>query len=186
MWSAEMIDMFRVTDLSPLLRSVVSVDPAGTATRRSDETGIIVAGKGEDGDYYVIEDRSGRYTPQGWATRTVSAFDMNEADQVVIEKNYGGDMVRATLVSVRPFLPITEVTSRRGKALRADPVVALYEQGKVHHVGMFSELEDQMTTWVAGDPSPDRVDALVHAITYLSGHRGPSEIATPDSLGWRL
>jgi phage terminase large subunit-like protein len=186
MWSAEMIDLNRVTDLSPLARVVVAVDPAGTATRRSDETGIIVAGKGEDGDYYVMEDRSGRYTPQGWATRTVGAFDVYEADKVVIEKNYGGDMVRTTLESVRPFLPITEVTSRRGKALRADPIVALYEQGRVHHVGVLNELEDQMTTWVVGDSSPDRVDALVHALTHLSGAHGPSEIATPDSLGWRL
>jgi len=186
MWSAEMIDLNRVTDLSPLARVVVSVDPAGTATRRSDETGIIVAGKGEDGDYYVMEDRSGRYTPQGWATRTVASYDANEADRVVIEKNYGGDMVRTTLESVRPNLPITEVTSRRGKALRADPIVALYEQGRVHHVGVLNELEDQMTTWVVGDSSPDRVDALVHALTHLSGSHGPSEIATPDSLGWRL
>jgi len=186
MWSAEMIDLNRVTDLSPLARVVVSVDPAGTATRRSDETGIIIAGKGEDGDYYVMEDRSGRYTPQGWATRTVASYDANEADRVVIEKNYGGDMVRTTLESVRPNLPITEVTSRRGKALRADPIVALYEQGRVHHVGVLNELEDQMTTWVVGDSSPDRVDALVHALTHLSGAHGPSEIATPDSLGWRL
>lgn len=186
LWTNDLIDNFRVTDLSPLSRVAVGVDPAGTATRRSDETGIIVAGKGEDGHYYVVADYSGKYTPNVWAHKTTTAFAIHSADRVVIEKNYGGDMVTTTLRSVDEALPITEVTSRRGKALRADPVVALYEQGKVHHVGVLNDLEDQMTTWVVGEASPDRVDALVHVLTYLSGAHGPSEVATPDNLDWRL
>jgi len=181
MWKPEMIENHRIPTAPPLERIVIGVDPAGTANARSDETGIIGVGKAE-GEYFVLTDLSGRYSPNSWATQTGIAFDAYSADRAVIEKNYGGDMVRTTLASVRPDIPVTEVTSRRGKALRADPVAALYEQGRVHHVGLLNELEDQMTSWVPGNPSPDRLDALVHAITYLMGDHGPSEMATPDSL----
>ena len=181
MWKPEMIEDYRVKTAPPLERIVIGVDPAGTANARSDETGIIVVGKA-GGEFYVLVDRSGRYSPHGWAKETVSAYNGYSGDRVVIEKNYGGDMVRTTLQGVDPDLPITEVTSRRGKALRADPVVALYEQGRVHHVGLFNDLEDQMTSWVPGNTSPDRLDALVHAITYLMGDHGPSQVATPDNL----
>jgi phage terminase large subunit-like protein len=91
-------------------------------------------------------------------------------------------MVRTTLASVRPDIAVTEVTSRRGKALRADPIAALYEQGRVHHVGLFNELEDQMTSWVLGESSPDRLDALVHALTYLSRGNQVTEISSPLNL----
>lgn len=185
MWKPEMIESHRVDSAPPLERIVIGVDPAGTANKRSDETGIIGVGKA-DGEYYVLVDFSGRYSPNTWAMQTGMAYDAYSADRVVVEKNYGGDMVKTTIEGVRPDVPVSEVTSRRGKALRADPVAALYEQGKVHHVGLFNDLEDQMTTWVPGTSSPDRLDALVHGITYLMGDAGPSDIATPDSLPWRL
>ena len=188
MWKPEMIEDHRIivgpiiSGVPPLERIVVGADPAGTVSRRSDETGIIVAGRDEAGELYVLADHSGRYSPQGWATQIGVAYDGHDADRAVVEKNYGGDMVRTTLASVRPDIAVTEVTSRRGKALRADPIAALYEQGRVHHVGVFNELEDQMTSWVLGEPSPDRLDALVHALTHLSVRRQPSEVAVPSSL----
>jgi phage terminase large subunit-like protein len=182
MWKTSMIEDHRIEVAPPLDRIVVGADPAGTVSRRSDETGIIVAGRDQDGDLYVLADHSARYSPQGWATQIGIAYDGHDADRAVVEKNYGGDMVRTTLASVRPDIAVTEVTSRRGKALRADPIAALYEQGRVHHVGLFNELEDQMTSWVLGESSPDRLDALVHALTYLSRGNQVTEISSPLNL----
>jgi phage terminase large subunit-like protein len=182
MWQPSMIDDHRVAVAPPLTRIVVGADPAGAVNRRSDETGIVVVGRDEDGDLYVLADHSARYSPQGWATQIGVAYDGHHADRAVVERNYGGDMVRTTLASVRPDIAVTEVTSRRGKALRADPIAALYEQGRVHHVGVFNELEDQMTSWVLGETSPDRLDALVHGLTHLASRYGPSEVATAANL----
>lgn len=160
-------------------RIVVSIDPAGSSDRKRDETGIVVVGKIGD-RYYVLDDLSGHYTPDGWAKAAWAAFDKYEADSVVAEKNYGGEMVLSTLRNSRADGPVKLVTSRRGKVLRAEPVVSIYEQSRVHHVGVFEELETQMTEWVpAQSDSPDRVDALVHGITELEGISAPGAVAVP-------
>ena len=186
LWRSELIELFRVDEPGPdyFDRIVVSVDPAGTAAARSDETGIIVVAA-RDKQFYVLADASGRYSPETWAQKVVALYDTCLADKVVVEKNYGGDMVRSVLRAVSSALPVEEVTSRRGKALRAEPIEALYEQGRVHHIGLFNELEDQMTSWVPGNPSPDRLDALVHGITALTRTVSPSSIAVPMDLNWR-
>lgn len=161
-------------------RIVVGVDPAGSSDRKRDQTGIVVVGKkGED--FYILDDLSGHYTPNGWAKAVWDAVDKYQADMVVAEKNYGGEMVLSTLHNIRKDGRVELVTSRRGKVLRAEPVVGIYEQGRVHHFTVFEELETQMTEWVpATQDSPDRVDALVHAMTNLAGIAAPASIAIPD------
>lgn len=190
LWQSEIIEASRVDEPGPddLERVVVGVDPAGTANARSDETGIVVVGMkmlGSVVHFYVLCDASGRYSPEMWALRVVSLYEQYLADSVVVEKNYGGDMVRSVLRAVSSSLPVETVTSRRGKVLRAEPVEALYEQGRVHHVGLLNVLEDQMTGWVPGQPSPDRVDALVHGVTSLMKTVAPASIALPTNLQWR-
>ena len=135
----------------------------------SDETGIVVAGLGVDGHGYVLDDVSGIMTPNEWASRVVAVYRKWKADRVVAEVNNGGDLVHANLRTVDPLVSYREVRATRGKALRAEPVAALYEQGRVHHRGTLAKLEDQMCEW---DPSgsgrsPDRLDALVWALTDL-------------------
>jgi phage terminase large subunit-like protein len=150
-----------------LVRVVVGVDPAISAKDESDETGIIVAGKGADGHAYVLDDLSLRASPDGWARAAVTAYHRNSADRIVAEVNQGGDMVENTVRTVDRNVAYSAVHASRGKYSRAEPIAALYEQGKVHHVGTFAELEDQQCQWVPGDKSPDRLDALVWAITAL-------------------
>lgn len=187
LWNSAMIEADRQRDfdaeITPMERIVVGVDPAGTATRRADETGIVVVGQ-RGGHFYVLADYSGKYTPGGWAEKVSYAYMRHGADRVVAEKNYGGDMVENTLRNSSVNLPLTIVSSRRGKMLRAEPIVALYEQRKVHHVlhpEHLADLEAQMTEWVPGqEDSPDRVDALVHALTELSGNGEAAEIAAPE------
>ena len=184
LWGWEMIEEHRVKTAPELARVEVGIDPAGTSGKRSDETGIVVAGAA-GGEFYVLEDASGTYSPETWARKSVAAYDRHSADAIVPETNYGGEMVVSTLKAVDESPRIRPVNSRRGKVLRADPIVALYEQGKVHHVGLHSDLEDQMITWVPGTTSPDRVDALVHVLTSLAKTVAPAAIATPLSLGAR-
>lgn len=162
-------------------RIVVAIDPAGTSSKKRDETGIIVVGR-KGNDFYLLADASGHYTPDGWATAAWKAFDDWDADRVVAEKNYGGEMVSSTLTNNRPGGPVSLVHSRRGKKLRAEPIVALYEQQRFHHNGIFDEVETQLTEWVPdlGD-SPDRIDALVHGATDLSNGGGPASVAIPKS-----
>jgi hypothetical protein len=161
-------------------RIIVAIDPAGSSDRKRDETGIVVVGKKGD-HYYVLEDLSGHYTPEGWSKAAWGAFDKYQADKIVAEKNYGGEMVLSTLRNKRKDGPVDLVTSRRGKVLRAEPIVSLYEQERVHHFEKFDELETQMCEWVpAKDDSPDRVDALVHGITALAGIAPPVGIAVPS------
>jgi phage terminase large subunit-like protein len=195
LWNTELIiaaqdypdDLRRMLDVVldvrdlPFDRVIVSVDPAGTSTKRSDETGIIVVGK--LGKYFlVLDDLSGKYSPDGWAKKVVFAYEKWRADRVVAEKNYGGDMVRSNLSNQEENLPITLVTSRRGKAIRAEPVVALYEQGRVFHIGNLKELEDEQLRWVPGTgDSPNRIDAEVHGITELFG--GSSEASVTSARG---
>lgn len=163
LWKRDAIDSTRVANVPELIRVVVAVDPAVTSHEGSDETGIVVAGVAGDGHLYVLEDCSCREGPEAWATRVVSAFDRWQADRVVAEVNNGGDLVEANLRTIRTTLPMHKVRAARGKVPRAEPVASLYEQARAHHVGMFHELEDQMCTYVPGDESPDRMDALVWA-----------------------
>lgn len=178
--------MFRRNFQPPnLVRVVVAVDPAGTAHSTSDCTGIIVAGLDSAGLIWVLADKSGRYSPEEWREVVWQAFQDYEADCVVGEKNYGGDMVRSTIRSAADRaeqMPVKLVTATRGKEIRATPVVGLYEQQRVVHVGTLADLEQQQTEWVPpgrfdeeGDPieaskeSPDRLDALVWACFELAG-----------------
>lgn len=157
-----------------LQRVVVAIDPAATSGEQSDETGIVVAGLGVDGLGYVLADRSCRLSPDGWARRAIAAFDEFGADRVVVEVNNGGEMVTQTLQTVRPTLPIVAVHASRGKQARAEPVAALYEQQRVWHTASWDLLEDQLCAWTpASGQSPDRLDALVWALTELMLTGGP-------------
>lgn len=174
LWSRRGLDDYRVAKAPLLKRVVVGVDPAVTSGEKSNESGIVCCALGEDGHGYVLDDDSGVYPPEEMARRVVAMYRRHGADKVVVEVNQGGDLVRSVLRSVAANLPIAEVWARRGKYVRAEPVSALYEQGRVHHVGTLATLEDQMTTFTADrsemedrGSSPDRVDALVWAMTNL-------------------
>lgn len=184
LWNYGIIDW--VDDAPHLDRIVVAVDPAGSTDVRADETGIVVIGR-KGKDQYVLADYTGRYTPDRWGNKAYDAYEEFAADCIVAEKNYGGLMVESVLKqAAKDRARIKLVNSRRGKALRAEPVVARYEQGRVHHVGKrgdLSLLEEEMTSWVPGTgPSPNRVDALVHGSTELGGGGGQASIASPSSL----
>ena len=170
LWSRNVIEALRVREHPPLLRIVVGVDPAATSDPKSDETGIVVAGVDAAGHCYVLADASLQGTPLTWATAVKRVYDQYRADRVVAEKNNGGELVEANLRTVDRTLPYRGVWASRGKQTRAEPISSLYEQGKVHHVGTFPLLEDQMCDWApdSGDPSPDRMDALVWALTELT------------------
>lgn len=167
LWNREIIDAARVRKAMDMARIVVAVDPAVTSGEESDETGIVVVGKDEFGHAYVIEDCSVKGTPDEWGRAAVDAMKRHQADRIVAEVNQGGDMVRYVLETIDKNLPIKLVRASRGKMARAEPISALYEQGKVHHVGAFHKLEDQMCTWEPGMKSPDRMDALVWGMTEL-------------------
>jgi predicted phage terminase large subunit-like protein len=154
-----------------LVRIVVAIDPAVSQNENSDETGIIVAGVDRIGHIYVLEDLSGKYAPHEWARKSIDAFNRHKADRIIAEVNNGGLMVETTLRAVISFVPFKAVHASRGKVTRAEPISALYEQRKVHHVGAFDKLEDQMLAFTSdfdrsrAGYSPDRVDALVWAVT---------------------
>lgn len=189
LWNRKMIDGHRFAVMPTLLdsnfyftRIVVGVDPATTDKEGSDETGIVVAGLGVDKHAYVLADYSGKYSPQAWGEKVAFAFRTWQADMVVAEVNQGGDMVKHILNSIDPNMTIRTVHASRGKMARAEPVAQKYEQGKVHHVGRpvldadglkkeghLDNLEDQMCTWerLSATYSPDRIDALVWALTEL-------------------
>jgi phage terminase large subunit-like protein len=166
-----------------LVRIVVAIDPATTSGEDADETGIIVAGKDGGGRGYVLADRSGHYTPAEWAQLAIALYRQHKADRIVAEVNNGGDMVEATLRMIDPNVPYTAVHASRGKVVRAEPVAALYEQqpGRVFHVGTFPTMEDQMCAFTTDFDrktagfSPDRVDALVWALTDLLVEPMPGE-----------
>lgn len=166
LWRRAMIDETRTASPPGLPRVVVALDPAASST--GNEAGIVAVGHGDDGDFYVLDDRSLRASPDVWASETVAAYHRQNADCIVYETNQGGDMVKNTLRTVDQSVPVAPVRATRGKYTRAEPVAALYEQGRVHHVGIFAELEDQMCEWEPGSESPDRLDALVWGLTYLS------------------
>jgi phage terminase large subunit-like protein len=182
LWSRGVIEACRaVTAPAELARIVVAIDPAASAGADADETGIVVAGKDASGRGWVLADASGRYQPAEWARIAIAAFRAHAADRIVAEVNNGGDMVAATLRMIDPTVPFRAVRAARGKVARAEPVAALYEQGRVRHFGAFPELEDQMCAF-AGDfdratagYSPDRVDALVWALSDLLVEPMPAE-----------
>ena len=169
LWRLAMFDASRVGVAPSLRRIVVAIDPAVTSHEGSDETGIVVAGLGHDGRAYVLEDLSGVYPAEQWARRAVEAYRRHRADRIVCEVNNGGDLVASVLRAVDKAVPVTTVRATRGKSLRAEPVAALYEQGRVSHVGSLARLEDQCVSWdpAGSDRSPDRLDALVWALTDL-------------------
>jgi hypothetical protein len=170
LWTRENLDTYRVDRLpDDLARVVIGVDPPGGAT----ECGIVVAAKAKDGQYYVLADHSLQASPERWATTVIDCYTEYDADAIVSETNFGGDMVQHTLQVVGKqmnVLPnIRPVRASRGKAVRAEPIAALYERGLVHHHNPFPLLEDELCSWTQGDPkSPNRLDALVWALTDLS------------------
>jgi len=172
LWSWDLINQEPAPELD---RIVVAIDPAVTSNKNSDETGIVVAGKkGNRG--YVLEDRSGTYSPNEWAQIAVSLYQKYKADRVIGEVNNGGDMIEQILRQVDKTVSYKAVRASRGKVTRAEPIVSLYEQGLVFHGKKLPELELQMTTWNPGkNESPDRIDALVWAL---------SELMLKNNTGW--
>lgn len=168
LWKRLLIEKFRVKEAPDIVRGVVGVDPSGGVV----ETGIVAAGIAKDGHVYILEDSSLKASPDTWGRDVVRAYIRHRLDVVAGEKNFGGDMVKHVVDTAAKAMGVPvrykDVLASRGKTVRAEPVVALYEQGKVHHVGTFPALEAEMTTWVPGDPSPNRVDALVWAVTELA------------------
>lgn len=183
LWSRSWIENTRIKteQLPSLYRIVVAIDPAVTSGEDSDETGIVIAGATNDGHFYVLEDATMKGTPDSWGKRAVQAYKDWKADRIVAEVNNGGDMVVMVLQQVDKFVPVTKVHATRGKRMRAEPISALYEQGRVHHVGSFTKLEDQMVSWTPeSNDSPDRLDALVWSLTELKD--GGSTLASLASM----
>jgi len=179
LWTHDLLERTRTREHPELSRIVVGVDPAVSSGEGAAETGIIVAGAlpaqhGRVAECYVLDDLTLRGTPHEWASAVVTAYRRYRCDRVVAESNQGGEMVEATIHAVDPTVPVLRVHASRGKYVRAEPVAALYEHGAAHHVGLFPELEDEMVTFVPGEASPDRLDALVWAITALVGNDIPS------------
>lgn len=169
LWSSDIIDRNRVDKAPELIRIVVAIDPSGTATQSSDEAGIVCAGIDASGHGYVLEDASGVFTPNQWATYGVRLLFKYEGNHIVAEVNQGWDMVKTIIHNIDPRVRVVSVAANKGKIARAEPIVALYERGMVHHVGSHHKLEDEMTTWDAREEkiSPGRIDALVYALTDL-------------------
>jgi phage terminase large subunit-like protein len=170
LWKRGQIDALRARQCPTLMRVAVGVDPEASNTEDSAETGIIVAGCAMVNDKlhgYVLDDLSIRESPNKWAMAAVTGYYKHKADTIVAEVNQGGDMVESTIHVADPDVPVKKIHASRGKFTRAEPVSALYEQGRVHHIGFFPDLEDQLCEWVPGNTSPDRLDALVHVLTEL-------------------
>ncbi len=188
LWTQELLERTRRKDLPPLARIVVSVDPAASSSEGAAETGIIVAGaataqRGRPPECFVLDDLTLRGTPNEWAVQAVAAYRTFRADRIVVERNNGGDMVAATIHAVDPRVPVLPVFASRGKYVRAEPVATLYERGLIHHVGRLPKLEDSLVKWAPGHPSPDRLDALVWAITALVEGKGlGGKMPPPDEL----
>jgi predicted phage terminase large subunit-like protein len=185
LWTRAMIDDHRVKGTLPdMVRVVIGVDPSGKS-EGGDEQGIVVVGRGTDGHAYVLADRTTQDTPDGWGRRVVQAYEEFKADRIVVETNFGGQMAIANIANAANHRgyqwpvdgengPVRAVVASRGKVVRAEPIAALYEQGRVHHAGEFDRLEEQMREYVPDDGmSPDRMDALVWACTDLMV-RGPT------------
>lgn len=184
LWKRHWLDRDRIHEQVDCPVLVVGVDPPGTEPGKEDlekeatECGIIVVGRGKPlpdmewqkvQHYYVFDDKSLQASPTGWAKEAIAAYNKYKADCLIPEKNFGGAMVKSTITNVDNKVSIHLVHASRGKYVRAEPVSALYEQGKVHHIGTFPELEDELCEWEPGKKSPNRLDALVWAISYLAG-----------------
>ena len=181
LWTMHLIDRSRKEkkDIPDFNRVVIAIDPAVASKQTSDETGIIVVGKGQDNRYYVLEDSSGRFSADAWARKAVDLFYEYSADRIVAETNNGGDLVERLIRSVDNQVPYKAVHATRGKIVRAEPISALYEQNKVHHIGSFPVLEDQMISYTGSfQTSPDRLDALVWGLSELSKSSG--------NVNWRV
>jgi len=182
LWNNKMINDARLPKdfKTEYTKIIVAIDPAVTSHADSDETGIVVVAKDHTNKYYLLEDRSGKYSPDQWGRIAIELFYTFQANVIVAEVNNGGDLVERLLRSIDSHVRYKSVHASRGKLLRAEPISALYEQGRVSHLGVFPELESQMCTYT-GDrpkPSPDRLDALVWGLTELSKSRG--------DVAWRI
>ncbi|MEU9578805.1 hypothetical protein [Streptomyces chilikensis] len=193
-WQWDWITGNRITPMAfrgvDLTRSLVAIDLSGGSGTANDETGIMAVGRDTRDELYLFADRSGRHGANAWGIEAcLLAIDI-DADAFVVETNFGGDMTRQVLVQAwqelersgrtqgRPIPRIVEVNAKQGKRLRAEPIAQLYEQGRVHHVGEFPELERQMLTWLPGMDSPNRMDSAVHALTQFAN---PTATATGTS-----
>ena len=172
LWTRHGLEETRVMEAPALCRIIVAVDPAVSSSVKSDATGIIAVGRGQDGRGYVLADATlSQARPDVWAARAIALYHRLEADQLVVEVNQGGDMVASVIGAIDPSVPVIAVRAQRGKHLRAEPVAALYAQGRISHVGTFPALEDEMCDFgldgLSAGRSPDRLDALVWALSAL-------------------
>jgi phage terminase large subunit-like protein len=186
LWSLALIEEGRRSkaELPEMRRIVISVDPAVTAHEGSNESGVVACGLGENGHGYLLEDASGRYSPSEWAHKAVALFHKWKADRIVAEANQGGELVRQTIMTVFANAPIKLVHASHGKIARAEPVAALAEQFRLHHIGVFPELEDQLCSYAPGSSgSPDRLDAFVWAMHELMlGVQAPLAYLRPEDI----
>lgn len=166
LWTYDLIDKHRVETAPDLERIVVAIDPAVSVGENSDFTAITVAGISQ-GEFFVLHSEAARWTPNQWASRALDLFDQYEADKIIAERNNGGQMVEHTIRTIRRTAPIKTIHASRGKTVRAEPVAALYEQGKVKHVGFHQQLEDQLITFPVANDHDDLVDSMVYAVTEL-------------------
>jgi phage terminase large subunit-like protein len=185
LWKLSLIEALRRREAPEMKRVVVAIDPAVTSTEQSDETGIVVAGLGVDDHGYLLADLSGRFSPNEWALKAVGAYKDFKADRIIGEVNNGGDLIENTLRTINPRIPFRKVHASRGKKTRAEPIAALYEQSRIHHVGGFGPLEDQLVNWepLGDDRSPDRLDAMVWAFTDLMLERAAPAAASAPMRG---
>jgi phage terminase large subunit-like protein len=169
LWHRDQIEKYRIARFNrdKLRKIVVGVDPEVSSKEESAETGIVVCGEGEDSEGYVIDDMTVRGTPHTWASQAVAAYHKYKANCIVAEINQGGEMVEYTIHTIDKDVPVETVHATRGKYTRAEPVASLAEKGKIHHIGLFAQLEDQLCQWTPGDASPDRLDAMVWGFTHL-------------------
>ncbi len=175
LWKRAWIDSNRVYNIPDFKRCGTAIDPSASSNEESDECGIISGGSeiiDKVEHYYVSSDATAVMSPDKWADIAIMEYDMINGDRVIGERNNGGDMIETILRTKRKNLPYTSVWASRGKEVRAEPIAALYEQGRVHHIGDFPELEDELTEWdPTKEKSPNRLDALVWLLTWLSGNK---------------
>jgi len=172
LWTADMIDKHRLLAYPKhaLSEIVIGVDPSGSDNPQADECGIVVAGRDEARHGYVLEDVSGHYTPIAWAQAVIGAYDRWNANRIIVESNFGGQLVKSNIEAVDASPTIDTVSASRGKYVRAEPIATRYSKGEVHHVGTFTQLEEELLQWAPGSShSPNRLDALVWALTHLLG-----------------
>ena len=173
--------LLKNTEKTPnFTRTVIAIDPAVTQNKLSNETGIVVCARGEDNKFYIIDDISGKYTPDAWARKAVDTYYKYEADKIIAEVNNGGDLVERVIRNIDGNVSYGSVRATKGKYLRAEPISALYEQDRVKHLKPFQFLEDQMANYnpMTFSGSPDRLDALVWGLTELSMRTG--------QVNWRI